>query len=78
MTDGETLAAVGAALHGAHWQGQLADTLDVAPRTIGRWVNGAQPIPPGVWAELLPKLTERFSELLDELSVRSRENPALG
>lgn len=52
------LKQVGEALYGPRWQSELARELNVADRTVRRWVFGAHPIPGDAW----PKLA-RFCDL---------------
>lgn len=42
----------GTALFGEMWKGDLARALGVADRTMRRWANDQDPIPPGVWRDL--------------------------
>jgi hypothetical protein len=53
------LTEIGQALYGDRWQTSLANDLRVADRTKRRWVSGASPIPPGIWAEIDEILAER-------------------
>lgn len=48
----ELLRESGEALFGPQWQAELARTLDVADRTIRRWVSGEFNIPESVGGEL--------------------------
>lgn len=41
----ETLETVGQNLFGAHWVGELALRLGVAPRTVRRWARGEFEMP---------------------------------
>lgn len=57
----ELLRAAGEALYGSRWQSELAVTLDVADRTMRRWLAGQQ-MPEGVWAQLRGLLMRRSAE----------------
>ena len=73
MTDPELLEAAGRALYGDHWVADLAHALDVAERTVRRWLAGQFPIPPGIWPELETLCADRTSALADvRLRLRSR------
>lgn len=48
----DTLRIVGEALYGPRWQSEMARDLDVADRTVRRWLSG-DAIPPGVGLDLL-------------------------
>jgi hypothetical protein len=54
QTEAETrlLIEIGKALYGERWQTSLANDLQVADRTMRRWVSGASPIPPALWSEI--------------------------
>lgn len=58
----DLLIEVATALYGAQWQTPLAHDLDVADRTVRRWVAG-QTIPPGVRDDLKRLVAERRDEL---------------
>ena len=51
-TDIELLIEAGQALYGERWQTDLANDLQVADRTVRRWVSGVSPIPLTLWAEV--------------------------
>lgn len=57
------LHRVGRALYGPEWQTPLANALGINIRTVQRWAAGDFNPPPGVWADMLPLLTERREEL---------------
>jgi len=46
------LRDVGEALYGPFWQSEMARELEVAVRTIQRWLAGDSPIPSSIGAEL--------------------------
>ena len=50
--DHATFCLIGSSLFGAHWRGDLAGSLHVAPRTVARWANGTYDIAPGIWDDL--------------------------
>lgn len=65
------LLETGEALYGKQWQSALARDLDVADRTIRRWVAGTSEVPPGLYVDLL-RLTQERAALLDSLAPRLR------
>jgi transposase-like protein len=69
------LVESGEALYGERWQSELARDLGVADRTVRRWVAGATPVPPGVFADLLRMVVERQATL-DDLVRRLPEAAA--
>ena len=60
----ELLARVGCALFGAHPNNQLAQALNVSRVSVGRWVNGRESIPYGIWVELAALLETRQIETM--------------
>src|SRR5579864_5277493 len=62
MTPDE-LAAVGRALYGERWQTSISQDLNVADRTVRRWLVGESPIPDSVESELRNVLIGRVKEL---------------
>lgn len=62
MTPTERLERAGRLLHGPWWHTALAADLDVAHKTIQRWVNGEQPVPEGVWPKLRQLLLQRATD----------------
>jgi hypothetical protein len=65
----ELLDQIGQALHGQQWQTALARDLDVADRTVRRWLAGDSAVPPGALKELRELCLKRSSELA-ELAAR--------
>ena len=59
----DLLAKCGEALYGPRWQTEMSRDLDVADRTVRRWVSGDTPIPDGVNIDLLRMLTERAGDI---------------
>lgn len=57
------LRAVGEALYGPSWQTPLAEALEVADRTMRRWVAGDTAIPEGIWADIAKLCHARGAEL---------------
>jgi hypothetical protein len=59
------------ALYGDRWQSDFARAIDVADRTVRRWIAGEREIPPGVEAEL-DRLERRHkaAAALEELARR--------
>jgi hypothetical protein len=56
------LQDAGQALYGPRWQTDLARDLDVADRTMRRWLAGDD-MPPGVAMDLWRKCEERIVDL---------------
>jgi hypothetical protein len=65
----DLLRRVGSALHGEQWQTPLAMDLNVPPRTVRRWLSGADTVPPGVRQELRQMLTEQRKSLAADLDT---------
>lgn len=63
------LQDTGEALYGLQWQSAISRDLDVADRTIRRWIAGADDLPPGVALDLL-RLAEERAALLDDVIER--------
>lgn len=59
----EQFTAAGRALYGERWQTPLAKDLNVADRTIRRWLSGESAIPSGIKDELGVLLSKRFTEI---------------
>jgi hypothetical protein len=59
----ELLEQIGLALHGQQWQSALARDLDVADRTIRRWLAGESAVPRGAMDELRQLCLQRSAEL---------------
>ena len=55
----ELLTEIGEALYGNQWQTDLARDLDVAVRTVQRWLSGERAIPAGLSDDLRPLLAAR-------------------
>lgn len=62
--DASTLAKIGEALWGPNWQTPMAYALEVADRTVRRWVKDGD-VPDGIWADLAAVCKERGDALLD-------------
>lgn len=58
MTRSDLIEA-GQLLFGEEWQSPMARELGVALRTVQRWASGENDPPPGIGAELAPKLVAR-------------------
>jgi hypothetical protein len=54
----------GEALYGPQWQSAVARDLDVADRTVRRWIAGTTPVPIGIYAELAELVQTRTGILL--------------
>ena len=63
------LRDTGEALYGPRWQSELARDLNVADRTMRRWVAGTDELPQGVALDLLRLCNER-AQTLDDLRGR--------
>jgi len=63
------LETIGQTLHGQQWQSALARDLDVADRTVRRWLAGESAVPPGALKELRELCLKRSAELA-ELAAR--------
>lgn len=57
------LVRTGCALYGERWQTALANDLNVADRTLRRWVAGVSPIPEGVEQQLRKLLIDRLDQI---------------
>jgi hypothetical protein len=69
----DLLRSAGEALYGEHrWQGRFSEEFGVHPRTLRRWLSGADAIPPSFDRELYERLNERWSEILDVLAKLGR------
>jgi hypothetical protein len=53
------LREAGEALYGPRWQSDIARDLEVADRTVRRWIAGHTPIPDGLWHEVKQLLKQR-------------------
>jgi len=73
------LETVGQALFGERWQTPMARALDVADRTVRRWLAGDDAPSPGIAADLLKIARGRSGEinkavaLLERLCAAARE-----
>lgn len=59
----QTLRRAGELIHGPTHVNALAETLNVSPRTLRRWLTGAAPIPPTLATDLANALRNRAIEL---------------
>jgi len=59
----DQLAAFGRSLYGDRWQTALAADLNVADRTMRRWLNGENPISAPVAAEIRQLLLKRLGQI---------------
>ena len=73
MIRNQTLEDIGRALYGrSSWRPPLAEALHITLRTLRRWVNNTQDMPPGAWAdvaELVTRRTEQLQKLLEAVVV---------
>lgn len=63
----DALRIVGEALYGPSWQTDLSAQLEVADRTMRRWLSGDTAIPDGIWFDL-GKLCRNRSRALAKLA----------
>lgn len=63
----ELLRDVGEAHTGPRWQSELARDLNIADRTMRRWLSGSDNLPDGVALDLMRLCTER-AQTLDDLT----------
>lgn len=61
----DLLPRVGRALWGAEFGAQMAVALGVQRVTVGRWLNGRERVPDGVWVELCDLLEARQLETMN-------------
>ncbi|MGY3451943.1 hypothetical protein ACVILH_004285 [Bradyrhizobium sp. USDA 4353] len=59
----DELAAAGRALYGERWQTPLALDLNVAERSLRRWLNRESSVPKGVELEVRERLIKRFRQI---------------
>jgi hypothetical protein len=71
QTPAGLLIACGEALYGSRWQTDLSEELEVADRTMRRWLAGDTPIPPGLWVDLTRLMMGR-AHTLDALVERCK------
>ena len=69
------LAEVGEALYGPQFQTQLARDIGCNPRTVQRWLAGANDPPAGIWMDLL-RVTQERAMTLDALTDRLKREAA--
>lgn len=50
-------------LWGTTWRVQAIEKLPVGERTLRRWINGDEPVPLGVWANLQTLLSAKLGEI---------------
>jgi Zn-dependent peptidase ImmA (M78 family) len=55
----------GRALYGEEWLAKLAHELDVSSRALRRMSTEQQPVPSGVYVELMTSVLNRNSDLLE-------------
>jgi hypothetical protein len=61
--DHMTLRVVGEILYGPGWPEGIASALDLNLRTVQRWANGQNEIPPWLWPKLAELCPERIREI---------------
>lgn len=64
----------GRTLWGSAWQENMAQALEVTPKTIWRWKEGAD-IPEGVWSDL-PAVCDRRIAEIEKLKRAIKESRA--
>lgn len=57
------LLEAGEALYGSQWQSPIARDLNVADRTVRRWIAGESPIPDGISEDVKNLVTSRITVL---------------
>ena len=57
------LQEVGEALYGPLWQSPLARDLEIADRSVRRWVAGQYPVPDWLWPKLAAICAKRGAAL---------------
>jgi len=57
------LRAAGELLYGTRWQSDLAEALEVSPRTVRHWASGARDMPSGAWDEVLGLVRDRMNAI---------------
>jgi hypothetical protein len=67
------LKRCGEALYGPRWQTEVARDLNVADRTMRRWIAGTNDVPDGVHAELIALCQKRVAELDKLIKILPRE-----
>ena len=72
--DADTLRTAGEALFGPHWIESMSESIDVAPRTIRRWLGGWE-IPAGIRSELIMLAHEKEIDLRDLLQALEARSP---
>lgn len=65
----EQFRNIGEAAFGWYWQTEIAGRLGVSPRTIRRWLQYPQQLPPGVETSLRCLLHARQQEILVALNL---------
>ena len=60
------LVEAGEALYGPRWQTELARDLGVSDRTMRRWAANKNPVPAGIYIDLL-RLMQKRADLLHSL-----------
>lgn len=58
-----SLEAIGRALYGRHWQTELAEALNVADRTVRRYLDGSREMPEWMPDELRKLAATRSGEI---------------
>ncbi len=69
MSEREKITECGIALYGQTWQTQLGNALGTDSRRIRQWLNGARPVPAGVWIDI-KLLAEQRKKQIDELITK--------
>lgn len=75
------LRQIGEVLYGPSWPAALSQKIDVSDRTVRRWASGQDPIPPGVWRDILDYARSQwltlkyFDDQLVQIFEESRLHP---
>jgi hypothetical protein len=67
--DADLIAEVGETLWGPAWKTPLAEAVRHGKNAVADWSSGHQPVPAGVWSELMALMRRRKHEL-DRLGPR--------
>jgi hypothetical protein len=78
MKQHELLRHVGERLFGGQWQGQICAIIGVSDRSLRRWLGGVEPIPSGVWSDILKVIQSQWVNLRElEYQVRDLNRVAV-
>lgn len=69
MNDAALIAEIGQTLWGPAWKKPMAEAVRHQKNAVADWASGHQPVPAGVWSELVALMRQRKHEL-DRLGPR--------